>query len=281
MSCKSLSVFAPAKLNLFLHVTGKRIDGHHTLQSLVVFVDVGDHLTLSQQDGLEINVNGSFAATLINGEDNLVYKAAMLLAQHYQVLPHAKIILTKNLPVASGIGGGSSDAAAALQGLAQLWGFPEEPDILLALAAKLGADVPACVYKTPLWVEGTGDQITLLPDMPDQHFVLVNPLVPTPTPKVFASFQRRFSDPVPLSGHITDVATYRNDLTEAAITVTPVIRDVLGALAATDECLFHRLSGSGATCFGLYSGAEAASRAVRQLRIDYPDWWIVEAGLLK
>jgi 4-diphosphocytidyl-2-C-methyl-D-erythritol kinase len=287
-----LHIFAPAKLNLFLHVTGKRADGYHTLQSLMVFADAGDDLTLSPHDRLQIDTDGPFASLLGNPEDNLVYKAATLLAAHYKIPAHGRIRLTKNLPVASGIGGGSSDAAAALKGLVRLWGLPDEPDQLLQLAQKLGADVPACLHQRPLWAEGTGEKITVLPGvlsgLPRLYFVLVNPLLPTPTPQVFRNFQRDFSAPIRIfepqksTDEWMDVLNAcRNDLTDAAITVTPAIRDVLAALAETTGCLLHRLSGSGATCFGIYDSAESARAAAGTLKGNHKDWWIAEAGMLE
>lgn len=280
MSHTAISLFAPAKLNLFLHVTGKRPDGYHTLQSLMVFVDVGDNITLSPHNSLKIDAGGRFAASLQNPADNLIYKAAMLLSEHYKVPPHAKISLTKNLPVAAGIGGGSSDAAAALQGLAHLWNLPEEPATLAQLAQKIGADVPACLLRKPLWAEGIGEKTTPIPHLPEMHFVLVNPLVPTPTATVFKNFAGSFSAPVTLSADLEQVKTYRNDLTDAAIMTTPVIRDVLAALTKTSDCFFHRLSGSGATCFGLYASREAADHTAKTLQKTHPDWWIASANTI-
>lgn len=281
MSPNTINIFAPAKLNLFLHVTGKRPDGYHTLQSLMVFVDIGDNLAISPHDHFEIEVSGRFATSLQNPTDNLVYKAAMLLSEHYKIPPRAKISLTKNLPIAAGIGGGSSDAAATLRGLVRLWNLPESIDMLMPLAQKIGTDVPACLHRKPLWAEGIGEKITPISDVQDMHFVLVNPHVPTPTASVFKNFAGNFSTPVPLSTNVDSVRTYRNDLTDAAIITTPVIRDVLAALSTTRGCLFHRLSGSGATCFGLYDSADAAHHAARTLQKNYPDWWIVSVGMAK
>ncbi|MFH1157365.1 MAG: 4-(cytidine 5'-diphospho)-2-C-methyl-D-erythritol kinase [Pseudomonadota bacterium] len=288
MPHKTIHVFAPAKVNLFLHITGKREDGYHLLQSLMGFVDVGDDLTFGPHDSLYIDVNGPFASPLGNPRDNLVYKAAILLSEHYKVPPRAKINLTKNLPIASGLGGGSSDAAATLLGLAKLWLLREDPDKLAEIAQKLGADVTACLYKKLVWSEGIGEKITRLPDMPDIHFVLANPMVQTPTPEVFRHFRNRFSPPLQFSGRrkttaewIADLRIYRNDLTDAAITVTPEIRDVLAAIGGTAGCILHRLSGSGATCFGIYGNAEAAHVAAHTLKDQYPDWWVIRANMLR
>jgi len=288
MSYKPIHVFAPAKINLFLHITGKREDGYHTLQSLMGFVDVGDDLTFEPHDGLYIDVDGTFASPISNPRDNLVYKAAILLSEHYKIPPRAKIILTKNLPIASGLGGGSSDAAATLQGLAKLWILQEEPDVMAQIAQKLGADVTACLYKKLVWSEGIGEKITRLPDMPNIHFVLANPMVQTPTPEVFKHFRSRFNPPILFSGRrktsaewIADLKIYRNDLTDAAIAVTPEIRDVLSALGETKECLLHRLSGTGATCYGIYSTPEAANIAAHTLEEKYSEWWVVKTNMLQ
>lgn len=288
MSKNIIRLSAPAKLNLFLHITGRREDGYHTLQSVMVFVNTGDELKLSPHDSLYIDIEGPFAEPLDKPQDNLVYKAAQLLAAQYKIPARAKIILTKNLPVASGIGGGSSDAAATLKGLIKLWNLPDDALLLQKLALQLGADVPACLYKKPVWAEGIGEKLTALPDMPDLHFVLVNPLVPTPTPLVFQQFGSRFSTPLQFSGRrkstaewIADLKIYRNDLTDAASAITPVIRDVLAALGRTKGCLLHRLSGSGATCFGIYSTAEDSKAAARALEKSHPDWWVTAADMLK
>ncbi len=288
MPHNTVHLFAPAKLNLFLHITGRQADMYHTLQSLMVFVDVGDALEIAPHDTLYIDIVGPHAAPLDKPKDNLVYKAAILLAESYQVTPRGKIILTKNLPVASGIGGGSSDAAVTLKGLVKLWDLPGEPGRLLQLAQKLGADVPACLNGKPVWAEGIGEKMTALTDMPELHFVLVNPMIQTPTAQVFERFGNRFSPPIQFSGRrktaaewIADLKIYRNDLTDAATSVTPVIRDVLMALAETSGGLLHRLSGSGATCFGIYSSKESAHAAAHVLKTRYPDWWVTTANMLK
>jgi 4-diphosphocytidyl-2-C-methyl-D-erythritol kinase len=277
MTNDGLILFAPAKINLFLHITGKRDDGYHTLQSLMAFMDIGDTLEFMMQDDFQLEVTGPFAGTLPAQNDNLIYKAARLLAAEYQVSVRGKITLTKNLPVASGIGGGSADAAAALKGLSKLWRLPEDPMRLRKIALTLGADVPACIYANTVWAEGIGDQLKRH-DMPVLHMVLVNPLVPVSTAAAFKNFNRPFSKRLVPPGDktitIDDLKSYRNDLTEAAIAAAPVIKDVLAALEDTPGCLLHRLSGSGATCFGLYDSAATAGRASSALAAKYKDWWV-------
>ncbi len=284
---QSFSLLAPAKINLFLHITGRRDDGYHLLQSLMIFVDVGDVLTFAPYDGLFIDVDGPFAGDLsVSPHDNLIYKAAQLLAAEYNVHARGRIVLTKNLPVAAGVAGGSSDAATALRGLVRLWRLPEESERLQKIARQLGADVPACIAHKPVWAEGIGEKLTWMPHLPQFHLVLVNPMVPAPTPEVFRKFRTRLSAPLQYSGRrkslqewVADLGRYRNDLTEAALLVAPQIRDVLDAIAATPSCHFARLSGSGATCFGVYESAAAATAAVNKLRMSHPDWWISAASL--
>ena len=281
-------LLAPAKINLFLHITGKRADGYHLLQSLMVFVDIGDDLDFAPHDGLFLDVDGAFAGEMPQAANNLVYKAAALLAEEYKTTMRGAVLLTKNLPVASGIAGGSSDAATALRGLAKLWGLPEEQERMLRLAQELGADVPACYIGKPVWAEGIGEKVTRLQEMPPMHFVLVNPMIATPTPEVFAHFKRVFSPPIQFSGRrktmhewIADLKIYRNDLTEAALEVCPEIAQVLRALQETPNCHLARLSGSGATCFGMYDSPAAAIAAVNKLKQQYPRWWIAPANLVK
>ena len=277
----SFHIFAPAKINLFLHITGKREDGYHALQSLMVFADVGDDLEFFIQDEFEVEVSGLFADALPESKENLVYKAAQLLAEEYKTQLRGKIVLIKNLPIASGIGGGSADAAAALKGLVRLWNLPDDAARLQNIAAQLGADVPACLYGEAVWAEGIGDKLTPAPDVPPLHLVLVNPRVATATPAVFKNFKKSFSAPVKIEPlDIEGLKHCRNDLTEAAVAVTPEIRAVMAAIASTDHCLFHRLSGSGATCFGVYEDEISAKMAAIALKKIHPTWWIQSANII-
>ena len=288
MSPKTFTLLAPAKINLFLHITGKRPDGYHLLQSVVVFVNIGDRLTFTRHDSLFIDVTGPYAGDVCAPRDNLIYKAAVALGENYRHPPRGQILLEKNLPVASGMGGGSSDAATTLKGLSQLWGLPEEFDRMQKIAATLGADVPACLMRRPVWMEGVGEKMMRLPDMPDLHMVLVTPAVATPTPEVFRQFRGKISPPIQFIGRrksmgewIADLKLYRNDLTEAAIAVSPDIKIALQSIRETSGCQVARLSGSGATCFGIYDTDAAAKAAVNKLRQQHPDWWITAAGLLR
>jgi 4-diphosphocytidyl-2-C-methyl-D-erythritol kinase len=271
---------APAKVNLFLHVGQKRGDGYHALQSLVTFTRAGDELSFSADGELRLAIRGPFAGSLRPDENNLVLKAARALASHTGVSRGASITLTKNLPVASGIGGGSADAAAALRGLSRLWGLPQ--DELCAIAERLGSDVPVCVTSGAQWMEGRGEKLTVLEPLPATAMVLVNPGVSVPTPRVFAGLQERrgtglqppgkFASADDLVAYLKDTS---NDLEAPARAIAPVIGDVLSVLSAQRGARLTRMSGSGATCFALFDCDQEATEAARALKALHPDWWAV------
>ncbi len=265
---------APAKVNLALHVTSKRADGYHLLDSLVVFADVGDWLEIAPSDALTLTVTGPKAAGVPDDARNLVWRAAEFLAPGRG----AAITLEKHLPHAGGIGGGSADAAAALRGLSEMWGIAV-PDGTYAL----GADVPACLGSTPCRTRGIGDLLDVVPPLPELWIVLVNPGVEVPTGAVFNALDAVDNAPLPepvwdgLEGFSAWLAVTRNDLEAPAMEAQPVIGRVLEALARTENCLLARMSGSGATCFGLYSDEVAAIAAAAAM----PDgWWAKAARLL-
>ena len=277
----SIRVFAPAKINLFLHAGEKRSDGYHTLQSLAVFVhNVGDELVFRPASTLELVITGPHSSQLSADNDNLVLRAARALHADRG----AEIVLTKNLPVASGIGGGSADAAAALRGLTHLWNLDTDDARLLDIAAMLGSDVPVCMKSEPAWMEGRGEILTPATPMPDMPIVLVNPRVEVQTGKVFAALTKRhgavttlpsgFSDADMLLAYLSQTG---NDLEAPARMIAPVIGDVLGALSGMPGACLARMSGSGATCFALFDNNEHARDAMRALRETHPGWW-VEAG---
>jgi len=277
---------ARAKVNLYLHVTGKRDDGFHLLDSLIVFAEAGDRLSVEAADDLSLAIDGPFADGLAAEADNLVLRAARAVAAEIGVVPRARIRLTKNLPIASGIGGGSADAAAALAGLCQLWNAAIATERLHRIALSLGADVPVCVDGAPSFIGGIGEEIVPAGRLPAAWLLLVNPKVPTPTPQVFKARRGDFSSPARWTtapATAEDLGIYlgaqRNDLTEAARSVAPVIGDVLAAIADTQDCLLARLSGSGATCFGLYATAAAATAAGAAIGRRQPQWWQVAAPL--
>ncbi len=269
--------YAPAKVNLYLHVTG-RDDAYHTLDSLVVFAGAHDTLTAAVDDRLSLNITGPFGAMLAADDSNLVLRAAWALSDLTTDRPGARIILEKNLPIASGIGGGSADAAAALRLLARLWGMQVPPRSLHQIATSLGADVPVCLNNWPARMGGIGDILSSAPALPDYGIALVNPGLAVATGDVFRARRGPFStdanlpaawpDAVALA---RDLADYKNDLERPAIALCPSIREVLTALDATEHCLIACMSGSGATCFGLYptpAQAEAAATSITR-----PDWW--------
>ncbi len=264
-----------AKVNLCLHVTGQRPDGLHLLDSLVVFPQVGDLLEASAAPALMLDIDGPFAAAL-SGE-NLVLQAARMLGQG-----GAHIRLHKNLPVASGIGGGSADAAATLRVLSRLWGVDlPETDALAAL----GADIPVCMAQTPTRMQGIGEILSPLPPLPDFWILLVNSGEGVNTGAVFGAMENRNNAPIPripqsfqdAKALFAYLAGLRNDMQDAACKISPVIAEVLERIANTADCALARMSGSGGTCFGLYPDRETAENAAATIRKDRPDWWVAAA----
>lgn len=287
MSAEAVRRAAPAKINLYLHVVGRRADGYHLLDSLVAFAAVHDTVVAEKADALTLAVAGPFAAALSAESDNLVLRAARALADAAGVPPRAALRLVKRLPVASGIGGGSADAAAALLAVADLWRVAPEPAALAALALKLGADVPVCLAGRAAQMGGIGETIDPAPPLPPAPLVLVNPLVPLPTPSVFKARSGPFSQPAPLASAPRDardlaeaLAARRNDLTAAASRIVPAIQDILAALEARPGCLLARMSGSGATCFALFARADEARAAAASIRAARPGWWVEASGLV-
>ncbi|PKR54042.1 4-(cytidine 5'-diphospho)-2-C-methyl-D-erythritol kinase [Thalassospira marina] len=278
---------AQAKINLFLHVTGKRDDGYHTLDSLVCFATCGDVIRARPADDgtLTLAITGPMAAHLedASAKDNLVMRAATLLRERFGIAQGAELILEKNLPVASGIGGGSADAAATLRVLCKLWGINARPADLAPLALDLGADVPVCLDGGTVLMQGIGEKLNPLAPLPGFSMVLVNPGKAVSTPAIFAARDGDFTDANlwPTDQGFADVTTLadalrdcRNDLTLPAVTLLPEICDVLDALARADGCLLARMSGSGATCFGLYPDAQMAANAATAIATANPDWWV-------
>ncbi|MEQ6201727.1 4-(cytidine 5'-diphospho)-2-C-methyl-D-erythritol kinase [Sulfitobacter sp. HNIBRBA2951] len=262
--------FAPAKINLTLHVTGQRADGYHLLDSLVVFADVGDRLRFDPAGDLRLTVDGPFADGVPADNRNLVWKAAELAGWT------GHIHLTKNLPHGGGIGGGSSDAAAVLRVLN--YG---------ADALSLGADVPVCLQPRAARMQGIGGDVTPLHDDLTFFAVLVNPALHVPTPAVFKTLKEKENpamaafpaEGVALSAWMDWLKAQRNDLEAPAIAAAPQIADVLTALRGTPDVMLARMSGSGSTCFGLYPTAQTARAAAAALAAEYPQWWCVETVL--
>ena len=284
----ALTAFAPAKVNLYLHLIGRRPDGYHLLDSLIAFPDIGDRITAESATTLSLEVTGPEAAGLANsGHDNLVLRAARLLADHTGTARGAALLLEKNLPVAAGIGGGSSDAAAVLRLLAALWQLSIGEEALTGLGARLGADLPVCLYGRAAWVGGIGERIEPAPDLPETGILLANPRTELPTAGVFAARTGPFDEagrftPMPsdAAGLARALMARRNDLTDTAIGLVPEIGVVLSRLARLPGTLLARMSGSGATCFALFRDRGAAEEARVALAAAEPQWWCAAGGLV-
>jgi 4-diphosphocytidyl-2-C-methyl-D-erythritol kinase len=276
-----LSSFAPAKVNLYLHVTGKRPDGYHLLDSLAVFPNVGDRLTYQPDETLSLRVTGRFGAGLASEPDNLVLRAARSLAERSGRAATGLLTLEKNLPVASGIGGGSADAASALRLLKHAWRLdPELHEIALAL----GADVAVCLARRAALMSGIGEVLAPAPVLPEFGIVLVNPGFPVATADVFRARPGTFSPPARLPESWPDagamaasLAALDNDLQATAIALAPGIGALLARLGSLPGALLVRMSGSGATCFALFETPEAAARAAAL--VDQPGLWCWGGGL--
>jgi 4-diphosphocytidyl-2-C-methyl-D-erythritol kinase len=286
LNAAAITAFAPAKVNLYLHITGRRADGYHLIDSLVAFADIGDAVTAAPAETLSLTVSGPEAGALAGlGEDNLVLRAARALAAHRQASSGAALALDKHLPVASGIGGGSGDAAAALRALATLWRRPL--DAAGAIAISLGADVPVCLGGSPAWVGGIGEAVEPLPALPPLGIVLANPRRELPTAAVFRARQGAFTAGERPRVVLPDAAALiallgecRNDLTDAALGVMPEIATLLDRLAALPQASIARMSGSGATSFALFPDRAAAQHAAAMLATAEPGWWVRAGSLL-
>lgn len=285
MTAAAVSADAPAKLNLFLHVTGRRPDGYHLLDSLVAFTETGDRIIAEPADSLRLSVTGPFAGALSGESDNLVLRAARLLSEEAGRAPDVALTLEKNLPVAAGIGGGSADAAATLRALIRLWELQIPAGWLAELGLRLGADVPACLLGRPCRLKGIGEQLVPLPALPALPVLLVNPGVPLSTPDVFRARTGDFAAPAPVilpeapSALLDVLRAQRNDLTGAARTLVPQIGMVLDRLQALPGCLLTRLSGSGPTCFALMRDTESAKVGANILQATEPGWWVCATRL--
>jgi 4-diphosphocytidyl-2-C-methyl-D-erythritol kinase len=280
---------APAKVNLTLHIVGRRPDGYHNLESLVVFASVGDTLTLMAGPGLLLTVRGPTAGSSGALADNLVLKAADALAERVEGLKHGRFVLSKQLPVAAGLGGGSADAAAALRLLAHRNHLALDDERVCEAARVTGADVPVCLDPRPRLMSGIGNLLSPPLDLPRLASVLVNPRVAVPTRGVFeklaatrAVLAAKVSEDYPPTDHaglIEYLANHGNDLESPAIALQPVVAEVLEALRRLSGCWLARMSGSGATCFALFDSTKAAAAAARALRERKPGWWVRAAML--
>ena len=282
-----IRVGAPAKLNLYLHVTGRRADGYHELDSLVTFTALADTLEIAPAETLDLSVKGPFAVALDAG-DNLAARAATALAEKLGRPADVRITLDKRIPVAAGLGGGSADAAAVLRGLARLWRLgAEHAGDLQETALSLGADVPVCLDSRAAYMAGIGEALSPPPRLPPCGALLVNPGVPVPTGPVFTARRGPFSaasrideDPQDAAGLAALLRNRRNDLEQPALAQVPEIGLVLARVAEAPGCLLARMSGSGGTCFGLFEDEAAAAGAAGTIARDYPTWWVQPTRLV-
>ena len=282
---------ARAKINLYLHLLGRRADGYHRLDSLIAFAEAGDEIQVAPAAALSLTIGGPFAAALeaaLGGaEDNLVLRAARALAAEAGIETGARIGLQKHLPPAAGIGGGSSDAAATLLALAELWRLDADAVALARLGLGLGADVPACLAQPrSVFIGGIGDQVRPAPDLPPAAVLLVNPGLALATADVFRAFDNAWSAPARFDETPESAAALAallaersNDLEAPARALAPEIGEVLQRLGALPETLLARMSGSGATCFALCADLEAARSAEARLGAERPEWWTLAARL--
>ncbi len=282
---------APAKLNLTLEIVGRRSDGYHLLDSLVAFTDYGDMLEAAPAETLSLAIDGPFGTHLADDTaENLVLRAAKSLAAEAGITPRASLRLTKRLPLASGIGGGSSDAAATLLALAELWQLATPAEDLARLGLALGADIPVCLSGRPARLMGIGDIVEPVPVLPASPIVLVNPGIGLATPRVFKARTGGFSTGAGPGGVLAEtpkdtaalaaaLTHHGNDLTHAAIALLPEISEILEALERAPGALLARMSGSGATCFALFADDKAAAEAAATLSTEHAGWWAVATRL--
>jgi 4-diphosphocytidyl-2-C-methyl-D-erythritol kinase len=281
---RQLEECAPAKVNLALRLTGRRPDGYHELDSIVAFTAWADRLSFTPDRRLALEVSGPFASALADQTDNLVLRAARQLAEHAGCPPHVRIALDKRIPVAAGLGGGSADAAAALRGLSRLWRLGLQDADLLPLALDLGADVPVCLRSAPARMVGIGERLVPI-ELPVLDLVLANPNHAVSTAQVFAGLGAiaptlRPEEPIPAASAdlLAWLRARGNDLEAPARRLAPVIGEVLAALGAQPGCRLARMSGSGATCFGVFDDGQAAARAARAMRQARPLWWVISTA---
>jgi len=282
---------APAKINLTLHILGRRADGYHELESLVAFSGAGDSLSFVPSPALSLDISGPTATAAGDGDDNLVLRAARNLAERSEGLSLGAFRLVKRLPVAAGIGGGSSDAAAALRLLARANGLAADDPRLFEAARATGADVPVCLAGRARMMRGAGESLGPLLRLPLLPAVLINPGVPVETRLIFQKLGLQPGQKVDSAAHpdfdngapgvefLSLLARGRNDLEDAACLQAPVIVDVLAVLRAARGCKLARMSGSGATCFAIFASPRAAAKAARAIRLQHPEWWVRTAAL--
>lgn len=290
-SAKQCRVFAPAKLTLFLHITGKQQDSSHQIDSLVTFADIGDWITIEEHDSFAFEITGPFGShfdqddhnAYIDGQ-NLVTRAAKNLIQAADISANIKITLEKNIPLSAGLSGGSCDAAATLWGLNQFFNLDHNAAYLSPIMRNLGQDVAACYGSKPVMIGGEGEELLPAPDMPEMAALLISPTKPCPREDVLLKYQDNFQNNTRLPHHIKTthelaelLNNCKNDLYPAASQVLPEVRNIIATLDAQQDCLLSRMNGSGASCYGLFKTHASARKAEDIIRKENPDWW-VESG---
>ena len=276
-----MKIKAYAKINLYLHVLGRRSDDYHDLDSLMTFSDIADELTFSESDAFSLEIDGPFADATPK-KDNLVERAALLLADHANRAHHVAIKLTKNISVMGGLGGGSTDAAAALNGLNKFWKLNIKPEALNEIGLQLGSDVPVCLRQQTARVTGRGEHIDYKFALPELTGILINPGIEISTRAAFAALEMSdFSEKANMPDHFKDanefigwLFTQRNDLTHPALRFNPDIQACIDAAKKHTGCKLTRMSGSGATCFALFTTADAARPAALLIKAENPTWWV-------
>lgn len=290
---KALKVFAPAKVNLYLHVTGRRDNGYHELDSLIGFADIGDDVQITPAKNFGFEITGPFANAfrgrdIDNGPEssNLVVRAVWALSRLVEKAPAFHITLTKNLPLGAGIGGGSADAAAIIWGLLEYWGLPTTLEGVDDLLLNLGADVPVCFACETMHVSGIGERLERIESFPEMPIVLVHPGKACSTQEIFGQFDGEFKKSVVLPSSFQTpenlfalMLRTENMLSASATYFVPEIENVLNALNAQSTCAFARMSGSGSSCFGLFTDVSAAEKAAQVLAEENPDWWVKSGWL--
>lgn len=281
---------APAKINLALHIVGQRTNGYHELESLCVFTELCDELTATPSDHDELVLTGPFGKVLRGERSNIVLKALSLFRQNYpNVLPDGlRIVLDKALPVAAGIGGGSADAAAMLRLANHISGLELKLEDMMDMALELGADVPMCLLSRTSFVDGVGENLDPMPDFPKLQLVLANPGKPVSTADIFRKLTEKENPPLVRDAadyrHITAISMWlegtRNDLQKPAIQFLPEIGDMLMDLGEQKGCLLSRMSGSGATIFGMFGTAGEAMLAAQAFRKKWPNAWVAQSATL-
>lgn len=283
---QQIRVAAPAKINFFLAITGKRDDGYHLMDSLIVFLNVFDHITVEANGTGCISVSGPFADAVPGDASNIVWRAAAVLAEDMPGVAETigtktiDIHIEKNIPVGAGLGGGSTDAAAVMRALCRLWSCDLDETALRRAGLRVGADVPACLAACPVYVGGIGDELTSA-RVPAFDILVVFPERHVSTAAVYRAFDAMGADSPAVPAGLEDappavraIAARNNDLQQAAISLVPEIETCLAALAACEGCLLARMSGSGSACFGIFEDAATASRAAAEIAGAHPGWWI-------